>query len=400
MARLLTCSFDTQDDLAEGVAGSTASYSTSSLMSGSGLADLLCSGSVYKRWDTNGGPAASSTNYISARCVFTAFTTHASWVCPVMTVGGDFYNGVGVDKNGVLSPMQFDGVNLVAIGAGTAQLALNVEYLLEMKVTRNGANQITEITVRLNGAQIGTWTGTSSADVSLNQLFLGDDAGTGGQTVRFGTLIVNDSTGGSENTFRGDHRVACMLWSSDNALGTGWEAPQTTGSDTTAIGSAIDNTPPVGVAHSDADANNQKYIFNAASNATTNADFNLPTYTAAGVTGAVRAVQLIACTGSSSATDTAGALRIVSNPAQGAEDSFAAFDNGVAGTHPTNWRRVAGTVQYSPAPTLGTAVVVRVGKRTATTRVAMVDLLVLLVDYSPASLPVQPRTQRNFLLRM
>jgi hypothetical protein len=101
----------------------------------------------------------------------------------------------------------------------------------------------------------------------------------------------------------------------------------------------------------------------------------------------VTVAQAIVNTGSSSATDTAGGLKAVSNPADSGETALAAFDNGIAGTFPTNWLTTRGALVYDPTVALGTSPVVRIGKRTATTRVAMVDLLGLYVEYAPQVIP-------------
>jgi hypothetical protein len=77
-------------------------------------------------------------------------------------------------------------------------------------------------------------------------------------------------------------------------------------------------------------------------------------------------------------------LLIVSNPTQVGEDAFTyGNDVGAHGAEVGNWGKDLGTVQASPSVTLGTSPVLRVGKRTATTRVVCVDGMGIYVEYTP-----------------
>jgi hypothetical protein len=293
---------------------------------------------------------------------------------------------ITLETSGVLRLRDANGTQ---VGSDSAALSANTWYCLEMEIMVPTASNGT-LRARLDGTEFA---GSTSVDVNnsiaanVNTRFI-PNAG-GGITCYVDDIAINDNTGTSQNTYPGPGKIVLLKPISDNALGSGWMGPQTTGSDTTNLFDNVDNVPPLGVAHADTDANANKYVFNATSTAVANFDMNLQTYTTGGLAASdrVTVAQAIVNTGSSSATDTAGGLMAVSNPADSGETSLAAFDNGIAGTFPTNWLTTRGALVYDPTVALGTSPVVRIGKRTATTRVAMVDLLGLYVEYAPQVIP-------------
>lgn len=209
-------------------------------------------------------------------------------------------------------------------------------------------------------------------------------------TVADAFTVYYDDYAIDNTTWPGAGSVVLSVPISDNARG-GWTAGA---GGTTNLWDAVNNTPPIGVAA--ASATNTSQIKNAVSSTTDNCDFNMQSYTTAGVPAGstINHVQAFCVHGEQVGTATkAGALLIVSNPVQSAEDVFTAYggDLGAEGTYPTNWSLMSGGNQAAPSVTLGTSPVVRVGKRTATTRVTDICFVGLYIDYTPpaaASAPI------------
>lgn len=214
--------------------------------------------------------------------------------------------------------------------------------------------------------------------------------GQAGVTTYLDDVALNDAAaGGTQTSYPGSGRILLAKPISDSAVGTGWEQPKTTGSDTTALYDSLDNMPPSGVAHSDADANNLKYIFNANSSVPSSYDANVQDYTTAGMEsgGRVRFCYVLDRHGSSGSATNDGQIKLVSNPADSGATSINFKAAGVAGTDPTNWQTKVGGRVYDPSVTAGTQPVVRVTKSSATTDAAMVDLLGVLFEYD---VPIRP----------
>lgn len=207
-------------------------------------------------------------------------------------------------------------------------------------------------------------------------------------------IALNDDQGSDQNTWPGDgHIVHCMPLS-DNAR-VNWTGGA---GGTTNLYDAINNKPPSGAV---APGSNLSQIRNPVSGATADYDANMQTYTVAGLlTGAtVKVTQAHLRHGAESTTSPpAGAVRVVSNPADGAETAIAnvigfttagvAVAIGAETTSIAGWRISSTGVVYNATPTFGTAPVVRAGKRTASSRVFVVDLMWLLVEYVPRTYTV------------
>lgn len=401
MARLLTTGGETGSLTSEGLvvgAGSPAA-STSAVRTGTyGLRAATTSDRMDFTFT-----GATLRNYY-AKVMFrksanpTSGGGSSAYVIELTTSGGTDIAYVLLNTAGQLELWTPGG----QIGAASSSLNNNQWYRVEMRARVNGSGSgTTELLI--DGSSIVSSTTANLGTTAPGQLSFGPNNAAGLSSVGnhdYDDIAFNDETaGGVQTSYPGAGNVVMLLPIRDSALGNGWEAPQTTGSDTTNIYDAVDNRPPAGVAHSDADANNLKYIFNAANDATTNYDAVCQAYTDLGLTSAssVSLVQAVINTGGSSATDTAGAVQITSNPAEGSETSFAAFDNGIAGTFPTNWRATKGPVNYAPTVALGSGPILRVGKRTGTTRVAMVDFMGVQVEYTDGtrkSLPPPMRVTR------
>lgn len=289
---------------------------------------------------------------------------------------------VALNSSGQLELKRYDGTTVTTVATSGA-LTNNVWYRVELEWRVNSGASDDSCALYLDGSLVGSASSVSISTVAPAAMVWGQyDYGATtptAVTVDWDDVAFNDSTGAAQNTRAGDGHVVNLVPASDSAVGSGWLKP---GGASTGLSTSVDNEPPVGIAHSTSAGDAEKQIYKA-TNGTQNYDANVTTYTAAGITadGTVNLIQAVTNTGSSSATDTSGLLQIVSNPAGDAGTSFV-FDNGIAGTFPTNWRTTTNVVQYAPTVTKGTAPVLRVQKTTSTTRVALVDYMAIIVDYT------------------
>lgn len=230
------------------------------------------------------------------------------------------------------------------------------------------------VCLRIDGVDEVTGNATTGATVA----FGANDTVAATYTAYFDDFVI-DNTG-----FPGDSSVVLLRPISDNNRGS-W----TGGSGgTTNLFDAVDNLPAGGVAT--ASQSNTTNIESAANSASDNCDLNCTDYTTAGVTGTITAIMASCRHAEDISTNTkSGALTIVSNPAQSGEDSFTfGGDAGAANTDSgsaSTWFTTVGTVQSSPSVTLGTSPVLRIGKRTATTRVVDCDAMGIYVEFVPSA---------------
>lgn len=372
MARLLTAGAEGKLGFVEDISnfgGAGTTRDTTVARSGSasykltGNSELSC----------NPALAAGGTYYARAYQRVTGYP--ATGPASMLHVDNTPWLGAFIDTNGDLGLGWWNAGVQTWLGAGRVNIPTSTWVRIELKVTRDSTNW-TSAELRVNGAVVQTWSGTIA--INFARVEIGD--ATGQQLQQWvDDIAINDATGSSQNSWPGAGAVVLLLPTADAAVGNGWTKP---GGATTGLWSSVDDPTGTGGAYSTSSADAEKQIENIASDASTNYDATLQTYLAAGLASnaTVRVVQPVALTGSDNATDTAGAIEGVSNPAI-TSASFAAFDNGVAGASLTNWRRVLGNVVYDPAVTLGSAPVLRIGKRTAITRAAMACLMGLLVEY-------------------
>lgn len=275
-----------------------------------------------------------------------------------------------------------------------------------------GATDYAEL--RCNNTLIASTTTGNFLDVAPGQIEIGamDNAGGSGSDATLDDFALNDSTGASETSWPGGAGNDCRIYEttpiSDNAAGSTWAL-----GDNSAIGASpnnatnsVDNRPPEGVVDSTVAGNvaKNKQIRNAtsiASGATSQVDLNCEAPQDAGINQFGVTVNSwilampFAWTGAPVATSpAAGALQITANPAQGAELNFGNFYHGsvVAGTWPNGWITRRGTITYAPSVSLSTNPVVRIGKRTASTRIAMVSAVGVVYEaaVTPPQYPKEP----------
>lgn len=240
-----------------------------------------------------------------------------------------------------------------------ATVAADTWYRLELftKVVA-GASDQTEL--RLDGTSVASASGQAYSESQVTNVNYGWLNSPGASKVFYvDDVAVNDDTGAALNTWPGAGQIVYLLPLSDNARTGSW----TTGSGaTTSLFEAVNNDPPVGTTL----PLNQTQIVDASTTDTTgNYDANMQSYSAAGIVAGstVTVAQSVFQVGTNNTVTVSGAMRIVSNPAQASEDSKTIGNSAALGVWPSNWHTIWGTAQATPAPTLGTQPVLRIGRR-------------------------------------
>lgn len=271
--------------------------------------------------------------------------------------------------------------NTTVLGTSTLTLSnTDLWYHIEMEAT--GANA----TLYVDGSSEATGASTSLCGLR----FGATDTVAATYTAYFDDIANYASDTGKTHP----GRVVLLKPTSVNAAG-GWVEGD--GAGTAGMAAAVATTPPPGLASaSETSATN---IESPTNSATDNCDMNMTTYAAAGVGpyDTINGVRGFVRHGEDIATATKnGALFHVSNPADpGGEVTF--VFGGDIGAHGSDAGGGAGwsTTFYSTiqtgAITLTTAPVLRVGKRTATTRVVCVDFMGIYVDFTPGMSPSRPK---------
>jgi len=277
-----------------------------------------------------------------------------------------------------------------------ATIAINTYYRVEVRVVVNASTQATDLELRLDGATVATVSGLTTSVSGALILGFGWTPGAkvpgANKIIYLDDVAVNTGAGSVNNTWCGAGAVIMLLPTADSAVGTNW----TRGNGTVISGGngfqSVDNVPPVGIADLGGAGADTGQLRNAGSNANSNYDATMQTYTAGGVpTGAtINAVIPWAVTGAPVVTAAKlGTLGVVSNPIianvnLGPGGTSGAFwSGGAAGTWPTGWKASPGTVTEAPSVTLGTAPVMRVTQVTSSTRIAIVCFMGMYVDFTP-----------------
>lgn len=289
----------------------------------------------------------------------------------------------------------------VAFGAESSALAVDTWYRVELRVRTSASANSSQMELLLDGTQVDVSTTVNNTTVAGDPTFGWINSGqNNGQFLYFDDLALNDSNGSAQNSWPGDGKIVLLLPTSDNARGS-WVAGSAGTTSTSNLWEGLNNTPPIGTSTPLATTEG---ISNAISGATApNGDFNMATYTAAGVgaSDTINCVQQVICHGEDVATGTkTGTFKIFSNPDSGTADNVAAGGSnqfgpsagGAVGTHPANWRGQGGTIVHSPSVTKSTAPVARITKTDTGTRAADLDFMGIMVDYTPAVAANVPHT--------
>lgn len=295
---------------------------------------------------------------------------------------GPFGNcAVDVFNNGTNTVLQFRNASSNLIGTSTA-LSLNTWYRLEVALQPSTNGIVSYCEARLDGVSFGSTAGNTGTSLEVDQIILGNNNVNTSSTncnYHFDDLAINSSTGATQNSWPGEGEILLLLPSSDHAR-TGWTGGA---GGTTNLFQGVDNTPPVGMAK--ASETNASQIKDGTSSATDNYDANLTDYTTGGVptNATVTLVQAAISQGSESTAGTdAGALLVVSNPAQSVEDTFNFNKSATVGTWPTGWVGVWGSAQVGDVSNRAAGPVLRIGKRTATNRADDCSFMGLMVEYT------------------
>jgi hypothetical protein len=262
----------------------------------------------------------------------------------------------------------------------SATVVADTWYRVEIFAQIGGAGSDDSAELRLDGVTVASETNQTRSTTAPGQLLWGfgtDDPGTS-EVIFWDDLALNDSQGSVNNTWVGDHAVACLLSTADSADGNWTDGAGGTAS----IFEAVNNVPPTGVSTATSGATNQAE--NASSSVPSSLDVTMQSYTAAGIgaSDTINALYTVIEAGSSSTTGSDTMTHeLVSNPAVAANGTNSV--DIVAGTYPTNWNRGQGTITEQPSVTKGTAPVMRVTKTGAVTRVHTVCFMGIMVSYSP-----------------
>ena len=264
--------------------------------------------------------------------------------------------------------------------------------VFQQVTTTGGADDSAEL--QLDGNVIASETNVNRFTAVSGNNDFGISSAPDGAIIYYDDIIINSNAGSDENSWPDpDEQLVFARPAYDVAVGAAWKSPQTSGDDTTDL-YLSQGWPADGVAHSDVDANNLKYAYHDVASQT-NLAIGLESYDDLGVpTGSdIKTITGLARIGSSSTTNTAGAISVIENPDQVTETAFTTFDQGVvAGTEPTGWWTVKSITQYNPTVVLTDPLEIRVGKRVNNARVAMVAAMGVYIGYVEPAADTTPPT--------
>ena len=254
------------------------------------------------------------------------------------------------------------------IGSPSFTLAASQWYKMEVGIMVFGSGTLNCFAeLRINGNVIATSAVQTFSTTALGGLRFGwpTTAPTASEQIWFDDIALNDNQGANQNTWCGDGQVYLLLPTADNARGANWYNDNAA---TTNMYAALDNTPPIGLAHSTANAANvQDYNVTASlTDPASKLDLTMQTYTAAGISASevIKVIVANVSTATNAATARAHNAYILSNPAETAPSTFNTPAS-IAGTYPTNWAHTFRTVLYNSTPTRGTAPVLTIHKEVA-----------------------------------
>jgi hypothetical protein len=354
--------FEARNDATDGMGiTGTAGYSTAQHRTGAASARCNPASGANGNFSQNVGTA----NYPHFGLYVASLPTVARSIA-----GWYLYLHLVLNTNGTIAV--YNGATL--IGTSSTALSTATWYWIGFRnVTGTSVSWL-----RINGVDAGV---SGTATVTAANIYIGMTTTEASAIDLYFDDLVVDGAG-----FLASSKVGLAVPISDNAIGTGWVGGA---GGTTNLYTGVDNKPPVGVADT---GTNTSQIRNATS-AISNYDANLQTYTTVGVgaSDTVIAVQPVIATAAPVTTSAKlGTVGLSSNPAitniaLGAGGTAGAFWSGLAdGTYPTGWKVSFGTLTTSPSVTLGSSPVMRVTQSTASTRIADVCFMGLVVAWTPA----------------
>jgi hypothetical protein len=289
------------------------------------------------------------------------------------------------------------------IGSRTSALTVNNWYVVEVswqqKASGNGivawriadtvTNLLTDV-ITLANADINN---TVADRMRIGHITAGETA----MTVLLDDIAINDTSTSDQNSWcdwRG--KILHALPVSDNSVGTGW---LTAAGGSTNLFNDVDNVPPTGVAATP--TTGQTQIKNADATAgQLNYVANVQSYTTVGVPSGATIAWVRSgwrCAGSSITGTNNALLTLLSNPADAGASTFTdGFDPVAsaesAGAGSNTWRTGLTPYNYSPSVTRGTQPTIRLGKNSASTRVAMADQAWVQIEYVPTNVDATAAT--------
>jgi hypothetical protein len=379
MARLVTVGFESGSLVAEGFTASNtyiAAATGASVRTGTYALHAFPPMSV-SAW-ANLSYAASSLVFLRFYFRIAAIppATSQRTVAYILSVGDGMWINAKVEDTGKMALYRNDSEFLVRT---TGVVTPGVWTKIEMKVQFSTTAAIHEMKA-LGETLLHTGADTTTANSYALWVGLGPASVSPPSDVWWDDLAINDATGAAQNTYPGEGKILLLKPTSDNSLGS-WK----TGNGlTTNLWAACDNTPPIGASTETATSN----IAHSANLVSTYVA-NCQSYSAAGLAGSdvVNLTRAFLRHGEDVATGTkAGLVSITANPADGAQVAFNfGLDAGAHGAEPGLWKTTLGNITYSPAVVLSTSPRVAVVNNTASTRKSCVDLMGVIVDYTPGT---------------
>jgi hypothetical protein len=287
------------------------------------------------------------------------------------------------------------------VGSASIAYAVNTWIRVELQVTYNASTQITAVALRVEGVDLGSFSGATITNTDYDIGWMVDSILTSTYNFYVDDIRVNDSSGAANTSWCGPGRVVLLVPTSDlSVTASTWSKNGATNA--VNLFSSVDNIPPVGVADASTGTTTaENQIRDPVSNATADYDANMTTYAAAGVSPAatVNAVQWLMYHGTASTTNTPGRSgQLVSNPAEAGLTAMT-VPTSVAATYPTGWFCDRGPMNDAPTVTVANAPDLKVRKTTASTRIVDVCFMGIYVDYTPRSLVAgSARRVRSHLL--
>jgi hypothetical protein len=385
MTRLGQWGGELRDPTAEGLtlAGTTQTYDTTTTRTGA--ASYKFDTSATCSLDATLSAVTGRTYYACGHIYIPSATGYpgASAIILRFLNGGTALAGAELTTTGTVLIRIFGGGT---VGSASSALSQDTWHRIELSLNINAAGGADDaVALQVNDVAVasGTTTIGTGAPTTFRFGWTGDP-GTS-EVIYIDDLAVNDNQGSVNNTWVGDQKIYALFPASDNARGNWTDG----GAGTTNLWEAVNNTPPVGILPA-AGVGAGVQIQNSVAAAAANGDFNLTSYTTAGVgaSDTVTAVQTIVMQGNSSTTGSdAISHAMVSNPAIATTGEVSA--DIVSGTYPASWNRGVGTMTENPTVTLGTQPVMRVTKVDSSTRFNAVCLMALMVSVTPGT-PATP----------
>lgn len=210
-------------------------------------------------------------------------------------------------------------------------------------------------------------------------------------TMHADDIAVNDSLGSYENSAPDDSAFVFYIPAASDTARGGWNGGA---GGTTSLYDAVNNLPQLGDSIAETNSTN---VYDTTNSASDNLDVSVSSYNTFGVPAGktLRLVQAVARHGEDvSAGTKAGAVKLVSNPADAGEVTFT-YGQDRANRHAKDsyggnvdvtlyWYTSYGDPVYAPSVNRSDRPVVRVGKRTATTAKVCVDMMGLQGEYGSA----------------